>query len=123
MPSGTVLMSFKLSIGKVAIAGVDLYTNEAIAGLIIKDNDIVLNKWVFLAIKNNFVDFGNNQKVFGSSLNSESLRNLKLPLPPLSEQQKIIAQIEPLEKEIEESKNFLATVKEQKQAILDKYLK
>ncbi|QED23037.1 restriction endonuclease subunit S [Candidatus Deianiraea vastatrix] len=51
------------------------------------------------------------------------ISGIKLSLPPLAEQQKIIAQIEPLEVEIEEAKTFLANVKEQKQAVLDKYLK
>ena len=32
-PKGTVLLSFKLTIGRVSVAGSSLYTNEAIAGL------------------------------------------------------------------------------------------
>ena len=33
LPAGTLMFSFKLSIGKMAFAGRDLFTNEAIAGL------------------------------------------------------------------------------------------
>ena len=39
--SGTVLLSFKLSIGRVAFGGVSLYTNESISGL--NTNKIYLN--------------------------------------------------------------------------------
>jgi len=46
IPKGTTLLSFKLSIGKTAIAGKDLYTNEAIAELIILDKNILLDKYL-----------------------------------------------------------------------------
>ncbi len=38
VPKGTTLMSFKLTIGRVAQAGCELYTNEAIAAFFPKDN-------------------------------------------------------------------------------------
>ena len=47
IPKGTTLLSFKLSIGKTAIAGTELYTNEAIAALIPQDKNIILDKYIF----------------------------------------------------------------------------
>src|SRR3989344_2620365 len=47
IPKGTLLFSFKLSIGKLAFAGLDLYTNEAIAGLKIKDKNILDKNFLY----------------------------------------------------------------------------
>lgn len=73
---GSTLVSFKLSIGKTAIAGEDLYTNEAIMGLEPKrDLD---NKYLFYMFKYNFVDMVADQKAFGRSLNLPLLKKLKI---------------------------------------------
>ncbi len=74
---GSTLVSFKLSIGKTAIAGEDLYTNEAIMGLEPK-NDLD-NKYLFYIFKYNFVDMVADQKAFGKSLNLPLLKKLKIP--------------------------------------------
>lgn len=47
IPKGTTLLSFKLTIGRTAIAGKDLYTNEAIAGLIPKSKELK-DKYIFI---------------------------------------------------------------------------
>jgi type I restriction-modification system DNA methylase subunit len=49
IPKGTVLYSFKLTIGRVAIAGDNLYTNEAIAAFIPKrgTEDIISNEYLY----------------------------------------------------------------------------
>ena len=47
IPKNTILYSFKLSIGKIAISGIPLYTNEAIAGLFIKNNKDVCMKYLY----------------------------------------------------------------------------
>jgi len=101
IPKGTTLLSFKLSIGKTAIAGKDLYTNEAIAGLIIKNKykEKITNNFIFKIFNAEIIDLeklGNN--VFGKSLNSAFLKNeVKIPLPPLTIQQKIVSEIEKIE--------------------------
>lgn len=50
VPKGSVLYSFKLSIGKLGIAGVDLYTNEAIAALIVKNKQVLDPKFLFYTL-------------------------------------------------------------------------
>lgn len=99
IPKDTTLLSFKLSIGKVAIAGKDLYTNEAIAGLIPLNNEL-LNKYIFYLFKGNFIKLQDyvGKKAFGKSLNSKILKNdVKIPIPPLEVQQKIIDECDKLE--------------------------
>jgi type I restriction enzyme M protein len=55
-------------------------------------------------------------------LSKETIENILINLPSVAEQENIIKQIEPLEKEIEEAKTFLSKSKEQKQEVLNKYL-
>lgn len=92
IPKGTTLLSFKLSIGKTAIAGADLYTNEAIAGLIPIDKQALLDSYLFHIFNGGLIDLENvGNKAFGKSLNSKYLREeVKIPLPPLNIQQKIV---------------------------------
>lgn len=88
IPKGTLLFSFKLSIGKMAFAGCDLYTNEAIVGLIPKDTTIINPEFLYYALR--IVKFeGSNQAVMGQTLNSKSLNAIQIPLPPLDDQIRI----------------------------------
>ncbi|NVP17919.1 restriction endonuclease subunit S [Candidatus Gracilibacteria bacterium] len=111
--AGTTLLSFKLSIGKTAIAGKNLYTNEAIAGLCLENEEKVLNKYLFDLFNSKFIDLEKGGfNAFGKSLNSEFLRNeVKIPLPPKNIQEKIVSEIEVLEKEEQEKKEKVGVLK------------
>jgi type I restriction enzyme M protein len=107
----TILFSFKLSIGKTAIAGNPLYTNEAIAGILSKNNDILNNKYLYYYLTiNDFSKLGSG--ILGNgSLNKKSLEQIKIPIPTLERQKEIIEYcenknnlIKQLEKEIEKNK-------------------
>lgn len=96
IPKGTTLLSFKLSIGKTAFTGKDLYTNEAIAALLPKNNQVISNKYLFYLFSCKVVNLNNvNAKAFGKSLNLDYLNeNVTIPLPPISIQQQIISECE-----------------------------
>lgn len=89
---GTLLMSFKLSIGKLAFTEIDLFTNEAIAALPIIDESILDKDYLYYVLK--FIPLvGGNQAVMGKTLNKQSLSNLQIPLPPTIDDQKRIAKV------------------------------
>lgn len=108
---GTLLFSFKLSIGKVAFAGVDLYTNEAIAGLRIRDGKELDKEFLFYFLQQ--LDFRGAQKaVKGATLNKAKMNVLEIPLPPIEEQRKIVARIEKQFAKIDEAVRLRAESQE-----------
>ena len=85
---GTLLFSFKLTIGKMAFAGCDLFTNEAIAAFSIKDERKLNSEYLYTALQSATYG-GSNQAVMGKTLNSKSLAEIEIPLPPLEDQVRI----------------------------------
>ena len=86
----TILFSFKLSIGKTAIVGNPLYTNEAIAGILSKNNHLLNNKYLYYYLNiNDFSKLGSG--ILGNgSLNKKSLKKIKIPIPSLEHQLEIV---------------------------------
>lgn len=56
------------------------------------------------------------------AITKQQLEDFKIPLPPLSEQQKIVSEIEKIEKKIETLETEIAAIPKQKEAVLKKYL-
>ena len=92
----TLVMSFKLSIGKLAFTERELRTNEAIAALPIKDESRVSKEFLYhyLSSLDWGVIAGNDEKVKGKTLNKKKLNALEVILPPLAEQQRIVAKLD-----------------------------
>ena len=96
LPKGTVLVSFKLTIGKVAIAGCDIYTNEAIAGLVPKD-DRITPEYLYHLLPS--INLRNHMQpaAKGKTLNKGILERIPIPVPSLKEQRTFIRQMNRLE--------------------------
>jgi type I restriction enzyme M protein len=87
---GTVLLSFKLSPGKTAIAGADLYTNEAIAALTPKDKRVLPEYLYYVLPRLDYSPYA-RKATKGLTLNKASVESIKIPLPSPAIQRKVIA--------------------------------
>ena len=119
----TVLFSFKLSIGKTAIVGEPLYTNEAIAGINSKDNTILNNKYLYYYLSiNDFTNLGSG--IIGNgSLNKKSLCNIKIPIPSLERQEEIVKYCESNDKLIKQLEKDIEDNKKQAQLFMSNVIK
>ena len=57
-----------------------------------------------------------------ANINGTILKSYKIPLPPLSEQQKIVSEIEKIEEKIKVLETEISEIPKQKEAVLKKYL-
>ena len=94
---GTLLMSFKLSIGRLAFAGCDLFTNEAICSF----NELKANaEYLYYALQR--VDFSlyGKQAVKGFTLNKASLQLVEVAIPAIEEQTAIATILSDMDAEL-----------------------
>ena len=101
VPKGTLLMSFKLSVGRTAFAGCDLRTNEAIAAFCQVDKGRLDERFLahVLASRNWTGEQRGQEKLLGVALNKAKLRSTKIWLPPLDEQKRIVAKLDAINAE------------------------
>ena len=105
---GTVVMSFKLSIGKVGILAENMYTNEAIANFVVKNNKMLFNEYLYYALQGINFDSLTDRAVMGKTLNKAKLNNLSIVYNEPFMQQQIVLRLDGVNKLIESRKQQLS---------------
>ena len=95
--AGTLLMSFKLTVGKVSILGMDAFHNEAIISIYpFCDVNRVITNYLFATLPLLSQNGNTKTAIKGATLNSDSLDALLIPVPPIKEQIRICEKIKAL---------------------------
>ena len=91
IPASTVVMSFKLSIGKIAITKEDMYSNEAIMAF--KDKHVIniLPEYIFYLFKYKNWEEGSNKAVMGKTLNKATLSEIEVEICSIENQRQIVS--------------------------------
>lgn len=110
---GTLLMSFKLTIGRVATLGVDACHNEAIIS--IYPSERMNQKYLEYFLSQ--VDYAEYQDraVKGNTLNQEKINRILVAEPPRMEQDRIAAVLEMVQRGLKLEEKMIATTRELKQ--------
>jgi type I restriction enzyme S subunit len=90
---GTLLVSFKLTLGRLAFAGRDLFTNEAIAALNLFNEQELSKEFLFYFLHHFDWDKAceGDVKLKGKTLNKAKLKEMDVHFPQLPEQQRIVS--------------------------------
>lgn len=90
IPANTVVMSFKLSIGKTAITAEDMYSNEAIMAFHDRHVIDILPEYIYYMFKYKNWDEGSNKAVMGKTLNKATLSEVEIDICSMEEQREIV---------------------------------
>lgn len=121
IPEGSILMASRATIGFCAINNVQVVTNQGFANYICKDNICNLYLLYFIiSIRQRL-----NALASGSTfkeISRKSLRKLKIPLPPLSEQKKIASILSTVDGAIQKTDIIIAETEELKKGLMKRLL-
>ena len=112
VPKGTVIMSFKLSIGKTTITSEDMYTNEAIMAFIDKGIYPVDPNYLYHLCCGTDWTAGTNKAVMGLTLNKATLSEKMINLPSVEEQKDIAEKLDEVDSLINIQQRQLAKLDE-----------
>ena len=91
IPAETVVMSFKLSIGKIAITAEPMYSNEAIMSFRNRHLVDLLPDYVYYLFSGRNWDEGTNKAVMGRTLNKAILSKIKVKIHGIEQQREIVS--------------------------------
>lgn len=116
-----IIISARGTVGALAQLKIPMTFNQSCYG--IKAGSNLTSDFLYFALKFEVEQFKNN--AYGSIFDAITTRTfdlIRIPLPPLSEQQKIVSEIEKIEAKIKVLETEIAEIPKQKEAILKKYL-
>ncbi len=90
IPANTVVMSFKLSIGKTAITPEPMYSNEAIMSFRDKHTAELLPEYIYYLLLAHDWDEGTNKAVMGKTLNKATLSKVRVNIHSIEKQTEIV---------------------------------
>lgn len=120
VPVGTVLLSFKLTVGRVSIAATNVCTNEAIARFLIPDD--LLREYTYLYLRHFEYDSLGNTSAISKAVNSRIIKSMPFILPDVTVLQRFHQLTEPIFDTIKQKQQANHVLAEARDRLLPKLM-
>ena len=121
VPAGTVLLSFKLTVGRVSIAGTDVCTNEAIAHFRILDPSI--REYTYCYLKNYHYDTLGSTSSISKAINSKIVKAMPFLMPSHVIMDEFSVYCRPLLEQIKTNQKMILNLRQARERLLPKLMK
>ena len=119
VPEGSLLMSFKLTIGRVSRLGMPALHNEAIISFRPEPTRVNEDYLAYYLSQINYKDY-QDTAIKGQTLNKGKIDSLEIALPPIPEQQRIAQVLSTVQQAVEQQERLIRTTTELKQSLMQK---
>ena len=121
IPANTVILSFKLTVGRVAITPEEMLSNEAIAH-IKTSSDSIPSEYIYLFLSQfNFGKLGNTSSI-ATAVNSKSIKALEIIAPDSGIISKFYATVKPLFEKLKVNSQQIQTLTKTRDVLLPKLM-
>ncbi len=123
LPVNSILLCCTASIGEFAITRIELTTNQQFNGLVVKNNKQLLPEYLFYfssILKKTLLNVSGRATIDFVSMTK--VRNIQIPLPPLSEQKCIVAILDKTFVEITKAEAIAKTNLQNAKELFESYL-
>ena len=119
IPANTVVLSFKLTVGRVAISGRNMLSNEAIAQF---QNSILPPSYLYFTLKNtNFSSLGSTSSI-ATAINSNTIKHMDILVANTKTIDIFTNEVEPLFNKIQTNNKQIQTLTEMRDALLPRLI-
>lgn len=120
VPAGTILLSFKLTVGRVSITSEDMCTNEAIAHFRIADTSN--REYVYCYLKNYHYDTLGSTSSISKAVNSKIVKAMPFVMPTRAIMDKFSRYCKPLLEQVKTKQQLVLNLKQARDRLIPKLM-
>ncbi len=122
IPKSTVVLSFKMTVGRVAITSEDMLSNEAIAHFKFNENTPFSKEYLYLFLKLFKYDTLGSTSSIVTAINSKMIKELEIPIPDKNTMEFFKSRTMPLFNKIKSNQTQIRTLTQLRDTLLPKLM-